>query len=78
MSFDRLDYSSLANVPVGAGLCIYSALGQGGPIAAWQIGLFVVLIGAGVLILYSLLFMFANLCVDATYVWLDPRIGRRA
>ncbi len=70
LSFERLDYSSLANVPVGAGLCIYSAMGQAQAIAAWQIGLFIALIGAGVLILYSLLFMFA-----ITSVWLIRQTG---
>lgn len=70
LSFERLDYPSLANVPVGAGLCLYSAAAQGHSVAAWQVGLFVALIAAGVLILYSLLFMFA-----ITSVWLIRQTG---
>lgn len=70
LSFERVDYSALANVPVGIALCVYSLIAQGQTITPTQVGLFVLLIAAGVLILYSLLFMFA-----ITSVWLIRQTG---
>jgi len=70
LSFDRVDYSALANVPVGAGICVVAAVGQGAPVTAGRVALFLLLIGGGVLILYSLLFMFA-----VTSVWLIRQTG---
>ncbi len=65
LSLERVDFAPLANVGVGAGLCVYAAVKQGTAVTLGQVALFVILIGAGVLVLYSLLFMFAT-----TSVWL--------
>ncbi len=70
LSFERVDYSSLANVPVGIALCAYGVWGQGQAVGVTHLVLFVTLIGAGVLILYSLLFIFA-----ITSVWLIRLTG---
>jgi len=70
LSFDRVDYSSLANVPVGAAICIVAAVGQGTPVTADKVLLFLLLVGGGVLVLYSLLFTFA-----VTSVWLIRQTG---
>ena len=70
LSFERVDYSALANVPVGLALCFYALRNEGKEVHAGDVALFVMLIGAGVLILYSLLFMFA-----ITSVWLIRQTG---
>jgi ABC-2 type transport system permease protein len=70
LSLERIDYSALANAPVGAAVCLYAALGQGAALTVPRILLFCVLIAAGVLILYSLLFMFA-----VTSDWLIRQTG---
>jgi ABC-2 type transport system permease protein len=70
LSFERMDYAALATTPVGIGLCVYAAIAQGQQVTATQIVLFAVLIAAGVLILYALLFMFA-----VTSVWLIRQTG---
>lgn len=70
LSFERLNLSPLASVPVGIALCVYSLIQRGEPVTAGQVALFVLVIGAGVLILYSLLFMFAVMSV-----WLIRQTG---
>lgn len=70
LSFERMDLSPLANVPVAVALCIYALRGCGQSVTTGQVALYVVLIGGGVLILYSLLFMFA-----VTSVWLIRQTG---
>jgi len=70
LSLERIDYASLANVPVGIVMCVYSAWGQADRVTAVKCAIFVALIGAGVMILYSLLFMFA-----ITSVWLIRGTG---
>ena len=70
LSFERIDFSPLANIPVGVALCVYALRVQGEPITGVQIALFVALLAGGVLILYALLFMFA-----VTSVWLIRQTG---
>ncbi|MGD2109948.1 MAG: ABC-2 family transporter protein [Phycisphaerae bacterium] len=70
LSFERLDLSPLANVPVAVAICIYALVRQGETVTATKVGLFVLLVAGGVLILYSLLFMFAT-----TSVWLIRQTG---
>lgn len=70
LSFDRVDYAALANIPVGAAICIYAVLAHGGAVYPLQVLLFLMLIAGGVLILYSLLFTFA-----VTSVWLIRQTG---
>lgn len=70
LSLERIDYSALANAPVGAAVCLYAALGQGAAITIPKVLLFCVLIATGVTILYALLFMFA-----VTSVWLIRQTG---
>lgn len=70
LSVERIDFSPLANVPVALGICIYSMVLQGTAPSITKIGLFFILIAGGVLILYSLLFMFA-----ITSVWLIRQTG---
>lgn len=70
LSFERLDLSPLASVPVAIAICVYALARQGTAVTATQIGLFVLLVFGGVLILYSLLFMFAT-----TSVWLIRQTG---
>lgn len=70
LSFQRVDYSALANVPVGIGLCVYAAVKNGESVSLWQVGLFAVLIFSGVMILYAVLYMFS-----ITSVWLVRQTG---
>lgn len=70
LSFERVDYSALANVPVGLALCFYAMKREGREVHAGDVALFAALIGASVLILYSMLFMFA-----ITSVWLIRQTG---
>jgi len=70
LSFERVDYSALANVPVGVALCVYAASKLSAPITVAQLAVFLVLIAAGVVVLYSLLFVFA-----ITSVWLIRQTG---
>ncbi|MHC5109733.1 MAG: ABC transporter permease [Planctomycetota bacterium] len=70
LSLERIDYSALANVPVALILCAYGAAGQGVSITVVKVLLFLLLVAAGVLILYSLLFMFA-----VTSVWMIRQTG---
>lgn len=70
LSFEQIDLSPLAGVPVGLGICTYALIKAGTVPAAWQVGLFLLLIAAGVAILYALLFMFA-----VTSVWLIRQTG---
>lgn len=70
LSFERVDFAPMANLPVGAALCLFALNIQGVSVTATQVGLYFLLIAAGVLILYSLLFMFA-----VTSVWLIRQTG---
>jgi ABC-2 type transport system permease protein len=70
ISFERIDLSALANVPVGIGLCLYGTAGMDPPVSGVQIAAFGVLLVAGVAILYSLVFMFA-----ISSVWLIRQTG---
>lgn len=70
LSFNRVDYSALANVPVGIGLCIYAAMKGEHSVTLLQVALFGVLILSGVMILYSVLYMFS-----ITSVWLIRQTG---
>ena len=70
LSLERVNYSALANVPVALGLCGWAVEGHGQPIAIEHLGLYVLLVTAGVLILYSLLFMFA-----ITSIWFIRQTG---
>lgn len=70
LSFERLDLSPLANVPVAVAICAYALIRQGETVSPMEIGLFMLLIAGGVVILYSLLFMFAT-----TSVWLIRQTG---
>jgi ABC-2 type transport system permease protein len=70
LSFERVDYSALANVPVGIALCTYAVWGAAAVITPTQIALFLLLLLAGVTILYSLLYMFA-----ITSIWLIRHTG---
>lgn len=70
LSFRKIDFSPLANVPVGVAICFY-ALSQQSAVITWpRVTLFAMLIVSGVMILYSLLFMFA-----VTAVWLIRQTG---
>jgi len=70
LSFERIDFSPLASVPVSIALCVYATRMIDAQIIAAQIALFCMLIVGGVIILYSLLFMFA-----ITSVWLIRQTG---
>jgi len=70
LSFERIDFSPLANVPVGIGLCVWAVWRLDQSVTPMQVGLFVLLVGGGILVLYSLLFMFA-----VTSVWLIRQTG---
>jgi len=70
LSFERIEYAPLANLPVGAALCIYAILKQGTGVTVTQIGLYLLLVGGGVMILYALLFSFAVMSV-----WLIRQTG---
>ncbi len=65
LSFERIDYTSLTKLPVAVALCLYAASSEGRAITLNHVLLFIPLIAAGVIMLYSLLFMFA-----VTSVWL--------
>lgn len=70
LSFERMDFAALANVPVGMALCVYAITAQQITVTPAKLLLFVVLIAAGVLILYALLFMFA-----VSSIWLIRQTG---
>jgi len=70
LSFSHMDFSSLANLPVGAALCLHGAVAANIAFDPLRVALFFVVILAGVLTLYSLLFMFA-----VTSVWLIRQTG---
>lgn len=70
LSFERINFAALANLPVGAGLCAISLYRLGIGVTLPNLGLFLFLIVTGVAILYSLLFMFA-----ITSVWLIRQTG---
>ncbi len=70
LSFERIDYSALANVPVGIALCIYAAWDAAANVTTAKTILFIILLLAGVTILYSLLYIFA-----ITSVWLIRHTG---
>jgi len=70
LSCEQIDFSPLANLPVALGICGYAVVRQGAEITTGKIGVFVLLIGAGVLLLYAVLFMFAM-----TSVWLIRQTG---
>lgn len=70
LSFHQVDYAALANVPVGIGLCVYAGSLVGRPITTGQIAMFALLIVGGVMILYSVLFMFSM-----TSIWLIRQTG---
>jgi ABC-2 type transport system permease protein len=65
LSFERIDYSALANAPLGAFLCGYAAWRLGVSISAVDIVLFILLVICGVITLYALMFIFSS-----TSVWL--------
>ena len=70
LSFERMNYSALANIPVAGAICLYAAHAQQVSIGLTKILLFLFVIAVGVLILYSLLFMFA-----VSSVWLIRQTG---
>jgi ABC-2 type transport system permease protein len=70
LSFARVDFSALANTPVGIGICLYALSDLSVTITPGKILLFILLIAGGVLILYSLLFSFA-----ITSIWLIRQTG---
>jgi ABC-2 type transport system permease protein len=70
LSFERVNYASLANTIVGAGLCIYTAVQEGAAVTPTRVLLFLLLVGSGIVTLYALLFMFA-----ITSVWLIRQTG---
>ncbi len=70
LTFERIDFASLANLPVGIALCTYAAIQGGFTITFGHSVLFVLLIGTGVCMLYAMLFMFA-----LTSVWLIRQTG---
>jgi ABC-2 type transport system permease protein len=70
LSLERIEFSPMANIPVGAAICIWAAAQQGTSVTAGRLALFVLLVFGGVMILYALLFMFA-----VTSVWLIRLTG---
>jgi len=70
LSFERVDLSPIARIPVALVLCGWALSGRAEPITAGQVGLFMVTILGGVMILYSLMFAFA-----ITSVWLIRQTG---
>lgn len=59
LSFERVNYSAFANLPVGIGLCLYAASRSGASVDFADLATFSVLIAAGIVMLYALLFMFS-------------------
>lgn len=59
LSFERVDYSSLARIPIGGALCVYALVTLQKAVTGPQVALFLVLVLSGVVIMYALLFMFA-------------------
>ncbi len=70
LSVEKVDFTALANVPVAAGLCIWAATKEGVTVTPGRIGLYVLVIGFSVTLLYALLFMFAT-----TSVWFVRQTG---
>lgn len=75
LSLERVDYAALANAPLGAFLCAYSAWKLGIPIAVGDVALFVVLIVSGVVTLYAMMFIFSTTSIwfirqtSASHLW---------
>ncbi|GJM25930.1 MAG: ABC transporter permease [Phycisphaerae bacterium] len=65
LSFERISYTALANVPLGVILCVYAFSKLDVTPTVQHVSMFVVLVCSGVITLYSLMFMFS-----ATSVWL--------
>lgn len=70
LSVEKVDFTAMANVPVAAGLCIWAASKEGVDVSASRVGLYVLVIGFSVTLLYALLFTFAT-----TSVWLVRQTG---
>ncbi len=70
LTFERIDFAALANVPVGSALCLYAVMQGGYTITLAHLSLYIVLIFTGVVMLYAMLFMFA-----ITSVWLIRQTG---
>lgn len=70
LSLERVEYSGLANVPVAIGLTAYGVAGTEYVVGLSEVFLYALLVIAGVMILYSLLFMFA-----ITSIWLIRQTG---
>lgn len=65
LSFERISYTALANIPLGIILCVYAFSQLNVSLTGKHVAMFVVLVCSGVVTLYSLMFMFS-----ATSVWL--------
>ena len=70
LSFERIDFAPLANVPVAVAMCGYAVVAGNHAVNLTQVLLFMILIAGGVLILYAMLFTFA-----VTSVWLIRQTG---
>jgi viologen exporter family transport system permease protein len=65
ISLQRIQWSSVGNLLVGVGLACYSLAQLGRVPTAWQLLLFILFVGCGVAIMYSLMITLA-----ATSIWL--------
>ncbi len=70
LSLEQIDYSAMASLPIAVALCVYGVV-EGGVQLTWgKTALFAGLIVIGVVLLYSLVFMFA-----VTSIWLIRQTG---
>ncbi len=70
LSVEKVDFTALANVPVAAGICIWSASEAGVSVTVGRVALYLLVLGFSVTLLYSLLFTFAM-----TSVWFVRQTG---
>ncbi len=70
VSFEEVNYSAFANLLVGVGLCVHAVFELGRWPEPAALGLYLWLVVAGVMILYSLVFVFA-----VSSIWLIRQTG---
>lgn len=70
ISFEKMDLAMFNQILMAGSLLGYSLFSLGRPIAAWQIGLYVLYIGVGVTFFYSLMITLAS-----TSIWLGRNQG---
>lgn len=70
ISFEKMDLAMFNQILLALALLGYALVGLGQPIAAWQVGLYLLYVGVGVAFFYSLMLVLAS-----TSIWLGRNQG---